>query len=452
MIKKGLTLAILWSAFTLPGIAVAQTEPEDVALAPDAFTDQFFESLKQKGIENYDKAIVALDACLKMQPENAAVYNELGRNYLMQKNYDRAYQSFEKASQLDPKNMWYLVGMYDVSYETRNYTQSINVVNRLIAFKKEYREDLVSLYMNTQQFDKAIELINVLNEEVGRSEQRDNYKAQIMQDAKYQGPEKAHLQELIRKNPKDESNYIQLIYLYSESNQEEKAMEVAKQLEKNIPTSDWAQVSLFKFHLNENDGPAAVQSMNRVLESPKIDNKIKHRVLNEFLIFAKDNPKYDADLQKALGLFTTDKAVLVPKEIGKFYHTKKDWARAAQYYEMQLNNTPDDVESAMLLLEIYGEKADYASMAKRANELLETYPLQPEFYYYAGLAQNQQKQYKKAKEILEAGMDYVVENPTLEMNFSIQLGEAAAGLGDTKSKETYFKRAEALLQQLKKNK
>src|SRR5690606_38908474 len=132
---------IFWSAFALPVTAFGQTEPEDVALAPDAFTDQFYESLKQKGIENYDKAIVALEACVKMQPENAAVHNELGRNYLLSKNYDLAYKSFERASQIDPKNMWYVVGMYDVSYETRNYPQAINVVQRLIGFRKEYRED-----------------------------------------------------------------------------------------------------------------------------------------------------------------------------------------------------------------------------------------------------------------------------------------------------------------------
>ena len=38
----------------------AQNTPEDVALEKDDFQDAFFESLKQKGIENYDKAIVEL--------------------------------------------------------------------------------------------------------------------------------------------------------------------------------------------------------------------------------------------------------------------------------------------------------------------------------------------------------------------------------------------------------
>ena len=441
----GFMVVLFW------GAGFAQTEPEDVAMDADMFTDQFYESLKQKGIENYDRAITALEACLKLKPESAAVYNELGRNYLLQKNYDKAYQSFDKASQIDPANMWYVVGMYDVSYETRNYNQSIQIVQRLIDFKKEYREDLVSLYMNTQQFDKALTLINVLNDEVGRTEQRDNYKALIMRDARFMGPEKANLLEQIRKNPKEESNYIQLIYLYSESNQEEKAMEIAQKLEREIPTSDWAQVSLFKFHLNENHGTKAAESMNKILKSDKIDNKIKHRVINEFLIFAKDNPQHDQDLQKALE-YINDKSVMVRREAGKFYHAKRDWKRAAEYYVLQLQASPDDIETAMLLLEVLYESGDYTAMEKQAAPLIESYPLQPEFYYYSGLAQNQMKNYKKAVDILLAGLDYVVENPTLERNFNLQLAEAYQGQGDAKKSAQHLKKAESLLESVKKSK
>jgi hypothetical protein len=61
------------------------------------------------------------------------------------------------------------------------------------------------------------------------------------------------------------------------------------------------------------------------------------------------------------------------------------------------------------------------------------------------LAHNQLKNYKKAKEFLEMGMDYLVEDIALEINFNIQLGEASAGLGDVKKKESYFLKAEQLL-------
>lgn len=435
----------------VPISLLAQGEPKDtLALAENKFEDSYYESLKQKGIENYDKAIEALEKCQTLQSDNAIVYFELGKNYLALKKYKDAYDNFEKVTQIDPKNRWAWAGMYDVCYETHDYNQSIIIVQKLIEFKPDYKEDLVSLYMNTQQFDKALDVINDLNQNVGKSDKRELYKAQILKDARYQGSEKANLIEQIKKNPKDEASYVALIYMYSQSNQEEKALEIAKQLEANIPTSDWAQVSLFKFHLNNNEGEKAVKAMNIVFASDKIDKKIKHRMLNEFLIFTKNNPQYEKDLDTAIGYFSDDKEVKVAKEIGKFYQSKKDWVKAIKYYEMHLKTTNDDMETILLLMQAYTENLQFDKLAKASDEQMQLFPTQPQLYYYNGLANNQLKNYKKAKDILESGIDFVIDDTVLEINFNLQLGEAYNGLGDMKKKDLYFSKANSLIEKQKK--
>ena len=423
----------------------AQNAPEELALEKDDFEDAFFESLKQKGIENYDKAIIELEKCLKIQPNNATIYFELGKNYFEEKEYKKAYESFEKATKLDPNNRWFWAGMYDVCYETKEFEKAIPIVLKLIEFKKEYKEELVSLYMNTNQFDAALELINELNDQVGKLEMRNIYKAQILEDPKYRSSERVNLIDQIKKNPKEESNYVALIFLYNKENQEELAHEIAKKLELEIPNSDWAKVSLFKLYLKNNDGENAVKAMNFVLGSLKIDQKIKHRMLNEFLLFIKDKPQYDSDLEKAVSYFDTDKSVEVAKELGKFYQNKKNWEKAIRFYEMQLKKIPDELETALLLFESYTEKGDFDVIEKIAENWKQIYPTQPQFYYYQGLAFNQKGAFKKAKDVLESGLDYVIENPQLELNFNIQLGEAYNGLGDLKKKEYYFSKAEKAL-------
>jgi tetratricopeptide (TPR) repeat protein len=238
--------------------------------------------------------------------------------------------------------------------------------------------------------------------------------------------------------------------MYSQSNQEEKALEIAKKLEKEIPTSDWAQVSLFKFHLNNNDGDNAVKAMNIVLPSKKIDKKIKHRMLNEFLIFAKNNPKYETDLDKAIGYFENDKAIDVAKEIGKFYYSKSDWDKAIKYFEMHLKNNREDIATQIILLQTYTEKQQFDVLFQKADNLIQYFPTQPEFYYYAGLGNNQTSNFKKATVVLEAGLDFVIDDVALEINFNIQLGEAYNGLGDAKNKEKYFSKANELIKSQKK--
>lgn len=444
--KRNIVLLFFIGLFFYPSLILAQeTEPEDIILDSDAFQNYFYESIKQKGMENYDRAIESLEKCVELQPNNPTIFFELGKNYYNQKKYKDAYDNFEKTTKIDNKNRWAFVGMYDVCYDTRDFNQAIIIVQKLIPFKEEYKEDLVSLYMKTQQFDKALSLINELNERFGKTEKRDLYKDDILKDAKYQEAEKNNLLNLIKNNPKEESNYIQLISLYSKGNQEEKAEEIARQFEKEIPNSDWAQVSLFKFNLNNNEGEKAVESMNKVFKNEKIDKKIKHRILNEFLIFTQKNPQYSSDLEKAIAYFADDNEVKVAAELGKFFYNKNDWTNAANYFQMHLNSNTNDVDSALLLLECYVNLTQFDKVIKEANNWLELFPSQPQFYYYSGLGYNQFSEFKKAKDVLETGLDFLVDDKALEINFNIQLGEAYNGLGDLKKKESYFTKANELL-------
>ena len=450
MIQKGVLVFLFFVLLSNPTSVMAQTEPEDIAMATDEYQDSFYESLKQKGIENYDKAIISLEKCIKLKPNDAVAYFELGKNYLSLKQYSNAQSSFEKATQLDPKNKWYWLGIYDVSYETKNYPLAIETIQKIIVFDEEYKDDLISLYMITNQYDKALLAINEMNDKFGKSEDRDRYKMQIMSQGKYQNAEASNLIDQIKKNPKEESNYVDLIFLYTKTEETDKALEVAKQLAKEIPNSEWAQVSLFKGYLDANQADKAIKSMNVIFSSSKIDTKIKHRTLNEFLIYVNKNPQYAPDLEKAISYFDNDPNVDVAKEIGKFYHSKGQYENAIKYYEKDLKaNSDTDRETNLLLLEAYVQAKQFEPMTKRAMTMIEVYPSQSQFYYYAGLGNNKLQQFKNAKTVLEMGLDYVVDDKTLEANFNIQLGEAYNGLGDAKKKEEYFLKANELLKQKK---
>jgi tetratricopeptide (TPR) repeat protein len=430
-------------------VLLAQTEPEQIKPETDKFQDYFFESLKQKGIENYDKAIEALEECSKLKPNDATVFFEIGKNQFALKNYERAYNSFEHATKIDPKNKWFWEGMYDVSMQNKDYDKAIAAVNKLIEFDQIYKEDLTLIYMNTKQFDKALSLINELNDQIGKSDRRDSFKRIILSQGKYQTAEIDNLLDQINKNPKIESNYIALIKLYSDNNEGEKALEITQKLGAEIPSSEWGQVGLFKFYLDKNEAQKAINSMNVVLASTKMDSKIKHRILNEFLIFTNKNPQYETDLDKAISYFDKDPDVNVAKEIGKYYQNKKLWDKAIQYYEQTLKNSNEDIETHLLLLQALVETKQFELISKKASALIETFPAQPQFYYYAGLANNQLLQFKKAKDALEMGIDFVVDDLPLEINFNIQLGEAYNGLGDLKKKEQYFTKSNQLLKNIK---
>jgi tetratricopeptide (TPR) repeat protein len=395
------TIVLFCITLFLPLSGWTQTEPEEIAMVSDEFQDSFYESLLQKGIENYDKAIVALEKCLASQPNNATVHFELGKNYLALKQYESAYESFQKATQIEPKNRWFWVGLYNLSFETKNYERAMTAVQQLIGFDERYKDDLIPLFMATNQLEKALALISEMNAKYGKSQERTQFKNQILLATKNQ-------------------------------------------------SSDWKELGDFKNYLETNNGLQAVQILKSILGNGQIPNNIKHRVVNEFLIFAYNNPQYETDLETAIPFFDADKSINVAQEIGKFYQNKKQLGKAIHYYELALQKEVGGVETNLLLLQAYTTTQQFQQLAKKAEEGMELYPAQAYFYYYFGLAKNQMRQFNKAKEALETGIDFVIDDLDLEINFNLQLGEAYNGLGDFQKKDSFFAKANQLIQNKKK--
>lgn len=428
---------IFFLTFSFGNYAFGQENPEDLALVDNKIEDDFYEALEQRGIENYDKAIVSIQKCLEKEPKNAAFYYELGKNQLDLKNHIEAEAAFKKAVEFDNKQRWYWNGLYDVYFQTKAYEKAIPVVQKLIEFDPNMREDLVSLYMNTNKKEQALILLKEMEATSYLSRTMVFYKLKLEESSEFAKPKKETLEEGIKKNPKYEQNYIDLIVLYTSFNQEDKAFEVAKKLEKEIPNSDWANVSLVKFYLEKNEGINASKSMFKVLGNDKIDLKIKHRVFNEFLIFAIKNPEFFKDVDEAIPYFNSDNDLNVAKEVGKFFWIKKDYEKALYYLDKALKANLQDVETMDYYLNVLIQNEDYKAVIPKAESFLELYPTQPNFYYYAGFASNKTNQFKNAKDFLENGLDFVVEDKAIEKEFYTQLIISCENLNDTAKKQLY---------------
>ncbi len=77
---------------------IATTSTDDLGNVSDAFQENFFEALKQKGIENYELALIALEKAEKAANKNpeheAVVFFEAGKNLKHLKRYDEAEEKY----------------------------------------------------------------------------------------------------------------------------------------------------------------------------------------------------------------------------------------------------------------------------------------------------------------------------------------------------------------------
>ncbi len=429
--------------------AFQEINEDDLGNVTDEFQENFFEALKQKGIENYEKAITALEKCLEIDSENAVVYFELGKNYKELEEFDRAVENFEKARDLAPEKESILVEIYRLHRENEDYAEAISGVKDLLEFNEVYKEDLANLYMLNEDYELALETLDELDEERGASSYRTDMRRQIYARTGDTDAQIGDLEEDIEADPENEQNYLNLIYIYSNQGEEDLAFETAKELLETNPGSELVHLALYKFYLNRDEAESAVNSMKIVFESEEVDADSKFKVLNDFLSFLNENEGYEAELEEvSKSLIERENAPELYEQLGRFYLNNENKTQALKYFESGLQQDAGNFELVKNTLLLQIETGSNEEALELSREALESFPAQPFLYLLQGVALNNLKKHAEAKEILTFGLDYLIDDLRMEIDFYNQLALAHQELGEKDKSAEFEGKAGELIKEL----
>ncbi|MFD2822467.1 tetratricopeptide repeat protein [Lacinutrix iliipiscaria] len=417
---------------------------DDLGNVEDEYQELFFEALKQKGIENYDRAIEALLKCQKLDDSDAALFFELGKNYNLLKNYDAAEKALKIAINKKPDNEWYLDELYDIYAKQNELDKAIETVKQLIKYHPDYKEDLATLYVKTKKYDEALKILDQMDEDFGTSETRDRVRNLIYNTTGQKKEQIQNLEERIDEHPDDEKNYLSLIFRYSENNEKEKAFETAKKLLEINPNSQLVHLALYKFYLDEDNTEKGVESMQIVLNSNEIQPEAKLMVLSDFVKFVGENPEYESDLVEITSKISDDENIGTNIEIAQYFLTKGEKEKALVYYKKALESEPDNFGVLRNVLLLYIDVEDYELATQESSEAIDKYPSQPLFYLINGVAQNKLNLPNKAILSLEIGLDYVIDDLKMESDFYKQLSISHTLLNNTTKAKTFSDKAKQL--------
>lgn len=105
-------------------------------------------------------------------------------------------------------------------------------------------------------------------------------------------------------------------------------------------------------------------------------------------------------------------------------------------------------EKSFISLKALLEKLDNendADLLKYSDEGLTLFPAQPFVYLMNGKALNKNKEYKKALQSLQNGIDFVIDNNKLEAAFYLQMSVAYDGLNDAEKARSFKNKASKML-------
>lgn len=160
-----LLLLFLWNpfiGFSQDSIPVSPNLQEDNFLK---FQDHFFKALAQKSIYNYRIAILNLEKCNELKPNDVSVLFELSKNYLMMKQFLEAEQYANQALIIESDNYWILEHLGKIYFASSNIKRAIVIQEKLVKINPKEREKLVYLYFQNNQLEKVKTLLNDLEKE-----------------------------------------------------------------------------------------------------------------------------------------------------------------------------------------------------------------------------------------------------------------------------------------------
>ncbi|PQB05515.1 tetratricopeptide repeat protein [Aureitalea marina] len=430
------------------GYAQDEEREDDLGDVTDAFQTNFFEALKQKGIENYELALNALQRAqneAQDEPDQlAVVYFERGKNYAALKRYDEAEVTYKQVLEIKVEQLDVMEALYDVYYQQKDYDKAVPLVRQLIRYDEDYKEDLANLLVRTKEYPQALELLDELDLKWGESAYRNALRRQIYKVTGDKEGAISSLEGKIDKSSKNEQDYLNLIYLYSEEGKTEKAFQTALELQRQIPKSELVHLALYKFYLDKGQADQAMLSMDVIFSSSQIDKENKFKVLNDFLTYVGKHPEMQSELDKVIGKFDGQDDGKVYEQLGDYHLSRSDRASALRFYRRGVEKDPNNFSLLKNTLLLQIDVKEFEPALELSNNGLELFPAQPLLYLLNGVVNIEMGNPERAIEVLETGLDFLYDDPKMERDFYRQLESAYNQKGNSKKAAEYARKASEL--------
>jgi tetratricopeptide (TPR) repeat protein len=390
----------------------------------------FFEGTAAKSIGQWDKAEQGFLRALSIDPTNATCAYEAARMALQSGDARRALEHGRKAVALNPLNPWFLKLLAQLEQNNALNQEAIKTLKYLTTLGEEHAleawENMGMIHLQLQEYPKALQCYQEIEKIVGPQAEILEQKKTLYVLMNRKELAVKEMQRLIALYPDELTYKLSLVQMHSEWGQYAQALSLIEEALKGNDTGNWprlylaASELLYALRQPEN----AEKRFIDALETKGLSSEELLQGMFRMLERQGENQaSREAWLRRALKAYP--QVSLLYALLGESLMKQDRGQDAAEQYRMALSLPSVSVEyviwqqyqSCLLNLQLMD------SLEAVSRRALDLYPSQGANYFFLGISLQRNRKEDEAATTLRSGLTYIADQPELEAQFHIMLGD-----------------------------
>lgn len=410
------------------------------------FNTHLFGALKAKSLENFEEALKQFQKCIKLNDKQAVPFYESALINKNQGNFELAVEQIKIATTLEENNRWYRLAYAEILFSNQDFKNAAIQYKKLLLDEpgnEELYYMLADTYIYDNDFLKAIAVYDDLEENKGISKMISMQKHKLYMELQKKKNAINELVNLLEKFPNDIEALEILSEVYLLNDEKEKAFEIFKKLAIIAPENGRIHLTLADYYREQGDNVQSFEELKFAFKSTKLGVDVKVRILVSYfqLLAVNDIMKEQAYTLVNL-LITAHPTEVKPHAVyADILYTDNRFEEAKEQYLIVLEKDKTKSQVWSQVLFIQAEQNDFEGMLKTSDEALTYFSTDPLFYYFNGVSNKWFKHYPEAISTLEMGIEFVIDNEMLLLEFYSSLADSYHATKQHELSDEYYEKA-----------
>jgi tetratricopeptide (TPR) repeat protein len=339
----------------------------------DAFNYYYVEGIKQKLSGNPADALKYFEECIKLNPKSDGSFYQIAQILVAAGDNTRAKDYLKSAINIDGNNGWYLLMLSGLYYQEQNLDSAIVYYEMLVNVDKDSESNLLTLgnlYSEDKRYEEAQKVYERFDEKYGVNENSTTSEIKNLMDLKRYDEAENKTRELIKTDPNNISYNGILADLYRIKNENEKALEVYKELIERNPDNGEIQLSLCDFLVSGQKYDELFELLPAVIINTGVPRDQKIAFMAKLIDDKEVTVTYREEMIMALMVLEANYKDdnIIPLMRPEFLMNSGRDAEAAARLEEMIKANPDNYYAWEKLLLVYLQMGDFKSLYARAGE------------------------------------------------------------------------------------